>query len=59
MRNTHFRVNGAVSTFNELPLPTDSVGLESVYGYIDNLNKQKMRRKAKSFFMYLRRIFKK
>lgn len=51
--------NGAVSTFNELPLPTDSAGLESVYGYIDNLNKQKMKRKAKSFFMYLRRIFKK
>lgn len=51
--------NGAVSTFNELPLPTDSAGLESVYGYIDNLNKQKMKRKAKSFFMYLRKIFKK
>lgn len=51
--------NGAVSTFNELPLPTDSAGLESVYGYIDILNKQKMKRKAKSFFMYLRKIFKK
>lgn len=51
--------NGAVSTFNELPLPTDSAGLESVYGYIDTLNKQKMKRKAKSFFMYLRKIFKK
>lgn len=51
--------NGAVSTFNELPLPTDSAGLESVYGYIDNLNKQKIKRKAKSFFTYLGRIFKK
>lgn len=51
--------NGAVSTFNELPLPTDSAELESVYGYIDTLNKQKMKRKAKSFFMYLRKIFKK
>lgn len=51
--------NGAVSTFNELPLPTDSAALGNIYNYIDNLNKQKIGRKTKSFFMYLRKIFKK
>lgn len=50
--------NGAVSTFNELPFPTDSAGLESVYRYMDTLNRQKVKKKVKSFFMKVREIFK-
>jgi hypothetical protein len=32
--------DGAVSTFNELPLPTDTRGIEQVYSYLDARNKK-------------------
>lgn len=32
--------DGAVSTFNELPLPNDSKGIEQVYNYIDAMDKK-------------------
>ena len=31
--------DGAVSTFFELPLPTDKIGIEKVHKYIESLNK--------------------
>lgn len=39
--------DGAVSTFNELPLPNDTRSIQQIYKYIDNLDKS-----DKSFFLY-------
>ena len=34
--------DGAVSTFNELPLPNDARGIEQVYSYIDTIERKKV-----------------
>lgn len=50
--------NGASSTFNELPLPDNSMEIEKVYRYIRTLEEQKFKKAVKSFFIYVKQLFK-
>lgn len=48
--------NGAVCDWKELPLPNDTINISKWYSWLQNKRGNKS---AKSFFMYLRKIFKK
>ena len=48
--------NGAVCDWRELPLPNDTTNISKWYSWLQNKRGNKS---AKSFFMYLRKIFKK
>lgn len=46
--------NGAVSTWNELPQPDDTAGMNAVYNYIDLLERKK---REKTFFLWVKKLF--